>query len=342
MVIVFVAAVVFAALLIAARSGGPDLPSRVVASVAKWLPAGQLGWGQALVAELAVVQGRSRRWRFAAGVLRVALFPPAARPGLVGATASVCALLAATATVTADVVLPTMSVFVAVLGVLITGCAAAFASRWQGFPVAPSAVAAGAVAIVGILAVVGALLSVAAAHPAATRDPTHAYAIVLAVVLTGYLIGGIAATTRPAPGAALIGAVASVVVSAIVLPFGAVSGLVPPILAAATLVTAAVVAGRTRSRVEGARAGLLVAILGAPIQFAVSVIAQERAPQVLTNAYDLAQYPRSGFPDVASYLLSDALGGNIVLLTVTPLFMYAIAALGAAVAARFRPALSAA
>lgn len=340
MLVVLFLAIVAVGLLIGrrARGGGPDLPSRIVASAANWLPADGRGWGGALVAELTAVRGRGHRWLFAAGVLRVALFPPATRPGLVGATAAVSALVTAAATVTAMVAVPTLSVFVAVLGLLVTGGATAVACRWRGFPVAPAALAAGGVAIVGLLGVVGALVSVAAAHPAATQDSTHAYSIVLAAVLCGYLLGGLAVAPRPGQWAALVGAVASVVVSAVVLPFGAVSGLVPPVMALATLVTAVVVAGRTRSRVSGARAGLLVAVFGAPIQFAVAVIAQERGSLVLTNPYDVAAYPHSGFPDVASYLLSDALGGNIVLLTVTPLFMWAIAAVGAAVATRFRAA----
>ena len=331
------------------RRRGTDLPERIVAAAVTWLPADRRGWGEALVAELAAVPGRGRRWRFAAGVLRITLFPPAARPGSAQVTASVAALVTAAATVTAIIVLPTMSVFVAVLGLLVTGCATAVASRWQGFPVAPASLAAGALAVGGVLGVVGAVLSVAVAHPAATRDPTHLYAIALALLLCGYLIGGLAAGSRGGPdgvGAtadraarvglwgAIAGAGLSVVVSAVVLPLGAVSGLVPPIMAGAALLTAVVVAGLTRSRAAGARAGLLVAVLGAPVEFAVAVIGQERGSLVLTNAYDMAAYPRSGFPDVASYLLSDALGGNIVSLAVTPVFMYAFAALGAAVAAR--------
>jgi hypothetical protein len=48
----------------------------------------------------------------------------------------------------------------------------------------------------------------------------------------------------------------------------------------------------------------------------------------LTDPYDIAAYPHSGFPDTASYLLSDALGGNVVGgLLIYPALMLCLAAL---------------
>src|SRR5262249_28502661 len=67
----------------ATRSGGThnDAPAFVVAAATAQLPAGQRDWGRAMAAELTEVQGRGRRWRFAAGVLRVVAFPPPRYPG---------------------------------------------------------------------------------------------------------------------------------------------------------------------------------------------------------------------------------------------------------------------
>jgi hypothetical protein len=52
-------------------------------------PAHRRPWGQALVAELVAIPGRGHRWRFAAAVLRIALFPPAPKPATARATAAI-------------------------------------------------------------------------------------------------------------------------------------------------------------------------------------------------------------------------------------------------------------
>ena len=236
-------------------------------------------------------------------------------------------------------VLPTLSVFTAVLGLLSTGYATAIACRWQRFSAARAQLVAGALAVAGVFAAVGTVISVAATHPAATRDQTHLFSILFAVILCGYLSAALttvatASTTRTALWGACVGASATVVASIALRPSGAISSLIPPVMAAATLATAVVAGAATRSRTAGTRAGLLTAVLSAPIHFTVTIIMLQQHAAVLTNAYDIAAYPRSGFPDVASYLLSDALGGNIINMAVTPLIMYALAALGASVAAR--------
>ena len=56
-----------------------DVPARIVAAAATWLPAHRTDWGRAMAAELVQVHGQASRWRFAAGTLRVALFLPSGR-----------------------------------------------------------------------------------------------------------------------------------------------------------------------------------------------------------------------------------------------------------------------
>ena len=47
-------------------------------------------------------------------------------------------------------------------------------------------------------------------------------------------------------------------------------------------------------------------MLGVAAHFAMAlVVAQYIHPATLANSYDIAAYPHSGYPDVASYLLSD-------------------------------------
>jgi hypothetical protein len=49
------------------------------------------------------------------------------------------------------------------------------------------------------------------------------------------------------------------------------------------------------------------------VRFAVDIITLLQMHRyTLTGAYDIAAFPHSGYPDVASYLLSDALGGAIL------------------------------
>jgi hypothetical protein len=342
MLVLILAAIAAAALVLSARGRGSDLPERVVIAATNRLPAYRRTWGQALAAELAVVQGRGQRWRFAAGVLRIALFPPAPRPTTARATAAMGIAATVVATVAAARLLPTLSVFVAALGLLTSGYATAVACRWPRSSTGRAQLAAGAMAITGVLAAVGAVIAVAATHPAATRDPTHVFSVVLAATLSGYLVAGLSATVttraeRVTQWGGVVGAGAAVVASTIPLPTGAVVALIPPITVAATLATAVLVGVLTRSRAAGARAGLLAAVLMSPIQFAMTLIASQYVhPSALTNQYDIAAYARGGYPDAASYLLSDALGGSIVSLAVTLLAMYAVAAAVTAAAPRLR------
>ena len=61
-------------------------------------------------------------------------------------------------------------------------------------------------------------------------------------------------TTRTTLWGACIGASVTVVASIVIQPAGAISGLVSPVMAAATLAAAVVVGAMTRSRAAGARA----------------------------------------------------------------------------------------
>jgi len=89
----------------------------------------------------------------------------------------------------------------------------------------------------------------------------------------------------------------------------------------------------TRHRAAGTKAGMLTVALSAPILFAINmttVLSQRH--YTLTDPYDISAFPHSGYPDVASYLISDALDGNIIAgLIVYPLALLVLAMLGAAI-----------
>jgi hypothetical protein len=343
MLVLVVLTIAAAAVALSTRGRAPDLPERLVAFSAKRLPDHRRAWGQALVAELTAIHGPRQRWLFAAGVLRTALFPPAQRPASVRAAAAVGVLATVGATVAVASLVPTLSVFMAAWGLLTTGCAVVLAGRWPQFPENRSHLASAGVAISGVFAVTGAVFTVAITHPVATRDRTHVFSLMLAATLSIYLVAGLSATANrdPAPLArwgGVAGASAAVVASVVLSPTPAVVGLISPVVAAGTFVTAVLVGVLARDRAVAVRAGVLSAVLSAPIHFAMTIMAlQYSGPSALTNPYDLDAYPRSNYPDVASYLLSDALGGNIVRLAAAVPAMYVLATIGAVAAAGRKP-----
>jgi hypothetical protein len=160
------------------------------------LPAHRREWGPALVAELARIHRRVRRWRFAAGALRVLLLPPSprGRPVLV---ALVGLAVAAAATVSAAYEVPTLSVFAATLGLLLCACATVAAAHWPSRRPGSAYLAVAAVALIAAVATVATVVRVAVLHPTATADGTHVFSVLFAVVLTGYLA---VALTPPRPG----------------------------------------------------------------------------------------------------------------------------------------------
>ena len=321
---------------------GDDPAARVVAVAATWLPPQRREWGMAMAAELAQVRGPARRWRFTAGVLRVALFPPSRHRARVLAVACAGLAAAAAATVAAASAVPGMSVFTAVLGLLLCGYATAVAARWRRPRPTVPRVLVGAAALAGVTAAVTTVARIAVACPAAVTDRTHVLSVVAALSLAGYL----ALALRPVrlgrhPDAALWwalgGALASGAAwSAVVLAAPATGilpvGFMPPAGALAVLATSAGAAAATRDRLAGLQAGLLAGLLSALVHFSVTLTAALQLHHyTLAGLPDIAAYARSGYPSVASYVLSDTLAGAILTgLVLSPLVLLAVAVLGAA------------
>ena len=318
---------------------GADAPAKVVTIAAGWLPAHRRDWGRAMAAELAQIQGRALRWRFTAGVLRVVVFPPPRHRNRVLAVTVAGLLVAAGATVAAAIEVPGMSVFTAVLGLLLCGYATAVTARSPRRPGTLRALV-GAVAMAGVAAAVGTVVRIAAAHPAATTDGAHVFAILFALTLTGYVALGL---SPPGLGdhanivlrwalAAALASGATWTLAALATPATVgVIGFLSPVGAAAVLAASVGASAATASRTAGAQAGLLTVVLSAPLNFAIGLTAIMQVHHyALTTPYDVAAYPHSGYPDVASYLLSDAVAGNIIGLVLYPIPLLALALLGAA------------
>jgi hypothetical protein len=341
-VVVLLAVLVAAGLALVLRGkGDSDTPARIVAAATDRLPAQLRDWGRAMVAELAHVNGRARRWRFTAGILRVVLFAPLGHRNRALAVAFVGLIVAAAATVAAAREVPSLSVFAAVLGLLLCAYATVITSRpLRAYRTIPRALVA-TVALAGVAATITAVVRVAATHPTATSDHTHVFSVLFAFTLTGYLALALTPDhlgehTNTVLCSALSAALASGAVWSIIALTTPVTteGIAPflePVGAAATLAASIGASATTRSWPAGARAGLLTVILAAPMHFAVDMTALLHLHHyTLTNPYDIAAYPHSAYPDVASYVLSDAVAGNIIAgLVLYPITLLALALLGA-------------
>jgi len=328
--------------------GGTDAPARIVAAAASGLPAHRQDWGQAMAAELTQIRGRARRWQFAAGALRVvlALLPRRRNRMLLAAAGGL--IVAAAATATAATSVPSLSVFTAVLGSLLAAYATLMASRSQPQRMSLPKLIASAAALAGVAASITVVARIAAAHPSATADPTHAFSVLFALTLTGYLalsstlarLGEHAATELwwGLTGALASGAVWAIAALTTPVGTGGIAAYLWPVGAAATLAVSIGAAAACRSLRGGARAGLLTALLGALMYFSIDLTALLQLQHyTLTSPYDIAAYPHSGYPDVASYILSDAVAGDILAgLVLYPVTLLALAALGAAAGAGLR------
>jgi hypothetical protein len=300
-----------------------------------------------MVAELAQVRGRWSRWLFAAGMLRVMVVLLARHRGR--ALLAACGgglIVTATATAAVAARAPDLSVFAAALGLLLTGCAALEVTRPRR--PAPPQLAGGAAALAAIAAAVTAVTRIAVAHPAATADRTHVFSVLFAITLACYLMLAQALAGRAGQGATVLwwglaGALAAGAVwtiQAVAMPVGAdgIEVWLWPAGAAATLVASAGAAATAGSRWAGFRAGILAAILGALLHFSIDLTALLHIRHfTLTSPYDIAAYPGSGYHDIASYILSDAVAGDIISgLVLYPISWLLLAALGAATGTELR------
>jgi hypothetical protein len=83
-----------------------DGPGWLLAAAVATLPADRRDWGAAMAAELAQVQGRAARWRFAAGCARAAVFPPGDSRAAVGVAGAVAVAATAVAVLATGAALP--------------------------------------------------------------------------------------------------------------------------------------------------------------------------------------------------------------------------------------------
>jgi hypothetical protein len=310
---------------------GRDAPARLLATAVRRLPADRRPWGQAMLTELAEVPAGPQRWRFALGCTQVALFPPrrGAVPGW--AAAGLVVAIAAGTGWAVHTLLPAMQVF-AVTFVLLVGAYAAVAAALRGArPPAGPRLAIAALMLAGVTAVIVATTYVALAHPTAAADPTHLFSMVLAVTLAGYV--GAAVTPPARSGPALWYGSAAALISGLVwlvpLLTDATGGYAMLAGAVLVLTTSSLAAARTRSIRTGILTGLWAGLVGALILFIIGVPATlYAAHHTVIDPATLADFRRSGLPDMTTYLISDNLGGLVLMLLLLPLWNLLLGMLG--------------
>ena len=106
-----------------------DGPGWLLAAAATTLPADRRQWGAAMAAELAQVQGRSARWRFATGCARAAVFPPSDRRAAAGVTGALAVVATTAAALATGAALPAGRVFAMTLVGLLGGLATLTVAR---------------------------------------------------------------------------------------------------------------------------------------------------------------------------------------------------------------------
>jgi hypothetical protein len=198
------------------------------------------------------------------------------------------------------------------------------------------------------------VVRIAVAYPAATTDRTHVFSVLFALALTGCVAIALSPVRRAGPkdpsasaDTVLWWSLAGVLASgagwaavAVTTPAttGGTSALVWPVGTAAALAVSAGAAATTRSGLAGLQAGLLTAVLGALMRFTLDLTAIMQVHHyALTSPHDIATYAHSGYPSVASYVLSDALGGSILGgLVLYPIGLVGVAFVGATAGAGLR------
>jgi hypothetical protein len=187
------------------RAGGRvaalDGPAWLLVGAAATLPADRCDWGAAMAAELAQVEDRGARWRFAAGCARAALMPPGGDWAAV-AVAGALAVAATAATALATwAALPAGRVFGLVFVGLVGGLATlAVARSRRALGTGPGWVVAG-LGLAGVGACAAATTWYLAEYPAYARPHPRGAAVslppVTAVALAVALAGCLWLALRP-------------------------------------------------------------------------------------------------------------------------------------------------
>ena len=212
-----------------ARTSANDWPGRLLAAAVAALPERRREWGRAMTAELAEVEGRSARWRFALSSTRATLrLPPAGGWPVLALVAGVVVASVAVVGPAVGAAVPGLRVFAvtfAGLGGVMVALAVVRSGRPRLPVPAPTILVAGCVA-----ASIAVTVIFLRREPAAAQYLPPVAAVYLAAVLTGCLRVAVApprwlGTSRLAPH---LGAAGAVVFAAWFLLGNRIDGTEPP------------------------------------------------------------------------------------------------------------------
>jgi hypothetical protein len=214
------------------RMSAMDLPGRLLAGAVAALPERRREWGRAMLAELAEVDGRSARWRFALSSVEAMLWlPPAGGWPVLALVAGVVVASVAAAGPAVGAAVPGLRVFAvsftALVGAMVVLAVARSRRPRPRLPVpAPTVLVTG-----GVAASITATVIFLRREPAAAEYLPPAAAVYLAAALAGCLWIALAAprwlgTSRLAPH---LGAAAAVVFAAWFWLANRTDGTEPPL-----------------------------------------------------------------------------------------------------------------
>jgi hypothetical protein len=265
------------------RRSGMDPPGRLLAVAVAALPEHRREWGRAMLAELAEVEGRSARWRFALSSVGAMLWlPPAGGWPVLALAAGVVVVSVAAAGPAVGAAVPGLRVFAVSFTGLVGAMVVLAVARWRRLrlPVPAPTVLVTA----GVAASIAVTVIFLRREPAAAEYLPPAAAVYLAAVLAGCLWIALAAprwlgTSRLGPH---LGAAAAVVFAAWFWLANRTDGTEPPLplvlLLALVLVSAPVAvffvpafaAGRAgRSFRSGLQAAVWTVTAMIPLTYAV-------------------------------------------------------------------------
>jgi len=314
-------------------------PGRLLAMAAHLFPPERREWAGAMLAELDEVPGTLARWRFAVGGVWAGLVASGRGPVPAGRTAVVIGV-AGSVGAAVYVVSPATHVFAIALAIVL----ALAGITWRQAAGAPML---GVTMLTGVAACVALTLFGVARYPAAAPNDggTTAYSLVLAATLGAYVWVGLTAwrTDRPdqkplAAGPVLVSMLLGAgyaVVGVVADRFGSLA--LVAVTGAAGLLLAGTF-GATLTRRGTTERGLAAAGLRLGFVAALAYFVAAMSATYITATWPVHDrevvdaFHTSGLPDLATYLVSDALGGAILALIGLPILVLAATWAGATLA----------
>jgi hypothetical protein len=294
-----------------------DLPERLLGVLTGLLPADRRDWGRAMRAELAAVEGRGERWRFAGGCVGTAAVQFHLLRALVHAAVVLGALAAVFAWAAKIGYRPLSWPLDAVVSVLAVVCWQARRRSMLG----PLGDGAAAWVLRGTGYLAAAMIAVVCVRQARAASESGIGLLVVGVVVAAYALGLVLVCARPAPatsrvrltavGCASVAALTWLLAVVVAPPIPASTGWALAVTATAAVAALSMNAGTTR---HALMAALLTGALTLALIFCAVVLLARYGPDAVIPAITPAalaadRVTESRIEIIDPYMLVLALGG---------------------------------